>query len=419
MAPQSIAPQACGGLPRGMQLKYLLRVFDAVGTVQTVTIDGESAAGATAEAKARGLRVVSIRAARAGGARPRAWTAFARANFDVELFARELAALLDAGVGVIDALRTLGSNERREAAARVYRDLLRQLEEGRALSAALGRSSHAFPSVLIACVKASEQTGGLAESLKRYSRNSATLRELRSKVASAAIYPAVLLVAGSAVVLFLLAFVVPRFASLLERSGRELPLLSRWLMAWGGMVHAHGSVLATGMAALVMAAAVLLRRQAVRDAVANQVLALPGVGQHFRVYRQSQFFRTSAMLVDGGIPAIHALELASGLISRSDRTALDGALHGVRNGQKLSEAFQDSGLANAITYRLLTVAEKTGGLGPVLDKIAGFQEAQVSRTIDLIARLIEPMMMIFIGVVIGGIVVLMYMPIFELASSIQ
>ncbi|GAA7764107.1 hypothetical protein HpMS107_33050 [Helicobacter pylori] len=125
------------------------------------------------------------------------------------------------------------------------------------------------------------------------------------------------------------------------------------------------------------------------------------------------------MLVEGGIPAVHAFELSQGLVSQSDRAALSTALHAVRSGRKISEAFQQCGLANAITSRLLTVAEKTGGLGPVLDKIAGFQESHVSRAIDLISRLIEPVMMIFIGVVIGGIVVLMYMPIFELASSVQ
>jgi general secretion pathway protein F len=153
-------------------------------------------------------------------------------RFDVELFARELAALLDAGVGVIDALRTLGGNDRREASARVYGNLLRQLEEGHSLSAAMVNASNVFPDVLIACVKASEQTGGLADSLRRYSRNSATLQALRARVVSAAIYPSVLLVVGMAVVLFLLAFVVPRFAALLEHSGRELPLMSRWLMMW-------------------------------------------------------------------------------------------------------------------------------------------------------------------------------------------
>ena len=105
--------------------------------------------------------------------------------------------------------------------------------------------------------------------------------------------------------------------------------------------------------------------------------------------------------------------------ARADQAALADALQQVRNGTKISDAFQQGGLANPISYRLLTVAEKTGGLGPVLDRIAAFQEAQVSRTIDLISRLIEPAMMIFIGVVIGGIVVLMYMPIFEIASSIQ
>ncbi|MBC8748707.1 MULTISPECIES: type II secretion system F family protein [Paraburkholderia] len=399
-------------------MKYLLRVFDTSGSVQTLRVDCDSSAAAIALARARGLRVVSVRA-QARGQRRSGWSAMPGAKFNVELFARELAALLDAGVGVIDALRTLSGNERREASAEVYGDLLRQLEEGHSLSAALEHASRVFPPILVACVKASEQTGGLADSLTRYSRNSALLHELRGRVVSAAIYPSVLLLVGAAVVLFLLGFVVPRFATLLEHSGRELPLLSQLLMAWGGMVHAHGMALTVGLAVLAVTVGVALRRAAARNWIADRLLALPGIGLHFRVFRQSQFFRTTAMLVEGGIPATRAFTLASGLVSRADQTAVESAMQQVRNGARMSDAFQQAGLANAITYRLLTVAEKTGGLGPVLDRIAAFQEAQVSRTIDLISRLIEPAMMIFIGVVIGGIVVLMYMPIFEIASSIQ
>ncbi|KWB43310.1 general secretion pathway protein GspF [Burkholderia ubonensis] len=400
-------------------MKFVLRVFDTSGSVQTVRVDSDSPASASALARSRGFRVVSVSADARRQRRGANRLGMPGARFNVELFARELAALLDAGVGVVDALRTLGGNERREASAQVYRDLLRQLEEGQSLSAALEHASDVFPPVLVACVKASEQTGGLAGSLTRYSRNSATLHELRTRVVSAAIYPTVLLFVGAAVVLFLLGFVVPRFATLLEHSGRELPLMSRLLMAWGGMVHAHGAGLGIGLAVLAVATALALRRPALRIWLADRLLALPGIGQHFRVFRQSQFYRTTAMLVDGGIPAVRAFDLARGLVGGADRAALALALQQVRNGARISDAFQQAGLANAIAYRLLTVAEKTGGLGRVLDRIAAFQEAQVARTIDLISRLIEPAMMIVIGVVIGGIVVLMYLPIFEIASSIQ
>ncbi|PMS35606.1 general secretion pathway protein F [Trinickia symbiotica] len=400
-------------------MKYSLRVFDAAGLVQTISLEGDTSDGAASIARSRGLRVISIRADGVARRRLAQSTALGGARFNVELFARELAALIDAGVSVIDALRTLGSNERREASAQVYRDLLRRLEEGHSLSAALNFADDVFPPVLVACVKASEQTGGLAESLKRYSRNSATLQALRARVISASVYPAVLLAVGSVVVLFLLAFVVPRFAGLLEHSGHELPLLSQWLMAWGSLVHAHGAELAAALAIVVLGSLVALRRASVRNWAADRVLALPGIGEYFRIYRQAQFFRTAAMLVDGGIPVVQAFDLAQALVSRADRAALVLALERVRNGGRISEAFLDCGLASPITFRLLTVAEKTGGLGPVLDKVASFQEAHVSRAIDLISRLIEPAMMIVIGVVIGGIVVLMYMPIFQLASSIE
>jgi len=401
------------------EVKYLLRVFDTAGLVQTISVEGDTSAGAASIARSRGLRVISIRSQRASRRRLTGRTVVPGTKFNVELFARELAALLDAGVSVIDALRTLGSNERREASAEVYRDLLRRLEEGHALSAALKFANDVFPSVLVACVQASEQTGGLAESLKRYSRNSATLQALRARVIAASVYPAVLLAVGAVVVLFLLAFVVPRFAGLLEHSGHELPMLSQWLMAWGTLVHAHGAAMASVLATGVLMMLIALRRPPVRNWLADRVLALPGIGEYFRVYRQAQFFRTTAMLVDGGIPVVQAFALAQALVSRADRVALGNALERVRNGGRISDAFLDCGLASPITFRLLTVAEKTGGLGPVLDKIASFQEAHVSRAIDLISRLIEPAMMIVIGLVIGGIVVLMYMPIFQLASSID
>jgi general secretion pathway protein F len=410
--------QACGP-PGESGVKYLLRVFDAAGVLQTISVDGDTSDGAASIARSRGLRVISVRVQGSARRRLAVRTALPGTKFNVELFARELAALIDAGVSVIDALRTLGSNERREASAEVYRGLLRQLEEGHALSAALKFADDVFPPVLVACVKASEQTGGLAESLKRYSRNSATLQALRARVIAASVYPAVLLAVGAAVVFFLLAFVVPRFANLLEHSGHELPLLSQWLMAWGSLVHAHGAAMASALAIGMLVMSMALRRAAVRNWLADCVLALPGIAEYFRVYRQAQFFRTAAMLVDGGIPVVQAFDLAQALVARADRVALGNALARVRNGGRISEAFLDCGLASPITFRLLTVAEKTGGLGLVLDKIASFQEVHVSRAIDLISRLIEPAMMIVIGVVIGGIVVLMYMPIFQLASSIE
>lgn len=399
-------------------MKYQLRVINGGREVQTLHLDSDSVAGATAQAEARGLRVVSVKTARRQS--PRLAFAAARpVKFDAALFAQELAALLEAGVGVIDALRTMRGNAARAGAGLVYQTLLRQLDEGQALSAALEQAGNLFPAVLVACVKASEQTGDLATSLRRFSHNQASLQQLRARVAAAAIYPSVLLVTGAAVVFFLLAFVVPRFASLLEQTGRDLPLLSQWLMAWGRMVHAHGTGLAAGAGALLLTAVLVLRRPAARQRILDRILALPGIGAHVRIYRQAQFFRTAAMLVDGGIPAIQAFELAGGLVSRSDAGPLRAALQMIRNGGRISDAFEQQGLAGPITWRLLTVAEKSGRLGPVLDKVAGFQEAQVARTIELVSRLVEPCMMIAIGVVIGGIIVLMYMPIFELASSLQ
>jgi general secretion pathway protein F len=138
-----------------------------------------------------------------------------------------------------------------------------------------------------------------------------------------------------------------------------------------------------------------------------------------RLYRQTQFWQTSAMLIEGGVPAPQAFGMSINLLGADDAQRLQSTLSQINSGHELAEAFNTAGMVDSVSYRMLKVAQKTGQLGRVLGQLAGFQNDVLERGIDRLTRLLEPILMITIGLAIGGIVVLMYLPIFDLASSIQ
>lgn len=391
----------------------------ANGTVQSTRVAAHSERQAAQQMQLDGWRVLSCHSVQ-----HRQWGLESllprrRARLDIGLFTEELAALLDAGLGMVDAIHTLALKERDEAARGAIDRLASDLTEGLPLSQALASQPATFPALLIAAVSASEQTGDLVPALRRYSAHLETLYALRSKVLGAAVYPALLLTVGSLVVLFLLGVVVPRFAQLLEGAHRDLPVASSLLLSWGKAVASHpwlfGAVLAACGAFL---ASIVLR--AMRSG-----WQVPGlqrlwiVGPLVRKFRHAQFYRTGAMLVQGGIPVLKAFWMCRPLLTPEDQHELDKATGAISEGQRIGPALAAAQIADPVALRMLEVAQRTGRLPEVLARIAQFQEAQLARAVTVASRLIEPALMIFIGLVIGAIVVLMYLPIFDLASSLQ
>ncbi|MFN3566641.1 MAG: type II secretion system F family protein, partial [Burkholderiaceae bacterium] len=223
----------------------------------------------------------------------------------------------------------------------------------------------------------------------------------------------------SLVVLFLLGVVVPRFALLLEGAQRDLPFASSVLLAWGKAIAAHPAAFAAAAAAAIAFAGAALARGMRSGWQIAGLQRVWIVGPLVKLFRHAQFFRTNAMLARGGIPALRAFGMCRSLLAPEDRSGLDAAMQAIATGQPIGPALHRAGIADAVALRMLEVAQRTGQLADVLARIAQFQEAQLARAIDVATRLIEPALMILIGLVIGGIVVLMYLPIFDLASSIQ
>jgi general secretion pathway protein F len=395
-----------------MRVELIIRA-PGVG-LATRVFQAADAEAARQQARAAGLEVVDLVSAGGSGQRARPATP---AAFDHGHFAEELGTLLQAGLGMMEAVEALSCGEQRAARRAVLERIRRELQEGRSLSDALAATQQ-VPLLLVANVRASERTGHLVDALLRHAQYSRQAQALRASLVGAATYPALLLGVGCLVVLFLLGYVIPRFAVLVQGSKGELPWASQLLMSLGAALADRPWLPVAALAGLVLAGLLAWRR--LRGGRGRAWLGrLPGLGRLLREYRIAQAYRTAGLLVRGGLPVVQALEQCEALLDSPDREGLAAATRQMREGVALSAALGAAQLADPITARMLVVAERTGTLPDVLERIAVMQDARLQRAVHTASRLAEPLLMIGIGLVIGAIVVLMYLPIFDLAAQVQ
>lgn len=190
-------------------------------------------------------------------------------------------------------------------------------------------------------------------------------------------------------------------------------------MQAGGFIEAHAAtalaILAGFLALLYWAAT----RPATRAWISRSLWRMPGLGENLRVFHLTRFYRTVGMLLQGGIPVVQSLGMAEGLLHPELRLRLDTATRMIREGQSLSRAMESSGLSTPVAARLLKVGEKSGRMGDMMEAVARFHDEELARFVEWFTRLVEPLLMAIIGLVIGVIVVLLYLPIFELAGSLE
>jgi len=398
-------------------MQFIIAALSGNGRV-SLKLDAMHAEDAVEQARRQGLTVLSVKQAGA------VWSAglpiFAkRYRFPITLFSRELLSLLGSGLSLVEALQTLAEKETRAEPRKLLTQVLDHLYQGESLSSAIARYPEAFPPLYVASVRASEKTSNLPEALTRYIAYQEQLAVLRKKVTAAAVYPVLLLVLGSAVALFLLGWVVPRFAAIYEGNLERLPLASRWLMQWGVLVQDHALAAGIGFLAVLAGVVYAFKQPAARAALSRRIWRLPGLGERLRVFQLTRFYRTVGMLLSGGIPILTALTMAEGLLHPELRLRLASAARDIREGKPMSAAMERSGLSTPVALRMLRVGEKSGRMGEMMESVAAFHDEELARAVDWFTRLIEPLLMIVIGLTIGVIVVLLYMPIFELAGSLE
>jgi len=397
-------------------VRLRLKVQGADGRIQTLEFTDASETDAVRRAASRGFRVLAIESAVDASATP---LLNASAQFPLLLFSQELLALLEAGLNLTEALTTLQAKERQAAVSAVMSQVLLSLREGRNFSDVLAASPQHFPDVYVATVRAAERTGDLPESLARYIAYQIQFETIRKKLISVAIYPAMLLIVGGFVTLFLLGYVVPRFSAVYESSGREMPWLSTMLLSFGKVIYNHWEIALGSLVAGFALMAWGLSQAQGRAWLLAQVLRIPWLAGKADEFRLARFYRAVSLLLASGISLPRAMGMVAGLLGAQQQIRLVQCRLAVEQGRSLSAALVDAGLASPVAESLIKVSERSGQMAEMLERTARFADESFARWVDWASRLMEPILMTVIGLVIGTVVVLMYMPIFDLAGSLQ
>ena len=395
-------------------MQFAVRSLSPDLSIRTDIIEAADAADARRQCEARGLVVSTVAAV--SRATPRGG---GRHKFSLSLFSQELLALLKAGLGIVESLEALLEKEANPAARVLFEQMLASLREGQRFSAALAAHPAQFPPLYVGIVRAAEGTSDLPRALDRFIDYQQRIDAVRAKIVSASIYPMILLSVGAVVSLFLMTYVVPRFAEVYQGAGRDLPWMSQLMLSWGHFASSHTVLLLGGVAGLAAALAFWWRRMSAAGGWAALLARLPGLGERARIYELSRLYLTLGMLVEGGITIVNAIDTVQGLLSAPMRRALEQARAQIEAGQPLSVAFEQHGLTTPISLRMLRVGERSGDMGPMLTQSAVFYDGEIARWVDRFTRTFEPLLMAAIGLVVGVIVVLLYMPIFDLAGDIS
>ena len=396
-------------------MRYELRAITHDGRMETLDLQALDEASAREHAEGQGYTVVAVKRR----ANVFAFARGGRERFPLVLFSQELLVLLQAGLPLVEAIDTLAEKERRPDFRALLARIVAVLREGRTFSSALEQFPTAFPALYVATVRAAERTSDLPQALGRYVSYQNQIEALRKRIVNASIYPLLLIGMGGLVSLFLLFYVVPRFGRIYEERSAELPFVSKVLLSWGQLVEGHGMIALAVFGLLIAGTIYALRSTTVRASIGDAFWKLPGIGERMKIYQLSRFYRTIGMLLKGGVPLVTTLRMGAELLHPVLRTRLEAAGRAISEGRSVSESLDTNGLTTPVALRMLAVGEQSGNMGEMMDRIASFHDEEISRWVEWFTRMFEPILMAVIGLLIGGIVILMYMPIFELAGSLQ
>jgi len=336
------------------------------------------------------------------------------------IFNHEMATLLKAGLPLLQGLDIL--LERMQSP--LFRDLLRdvrdQVKGGGAMSDAFAAHPEYFPPLYAASLRAGERSGELETVIRRYMAYTKVVEEVRKRVSQALIYPAFLLSVSLIVIYILLTFAIPRFAGLYNTFGGELPMLTKTLIAISDAVNQHWLLVLLGAVGTIVGLRLWSERDSGRMAIDRAKLRLPLLGNILQKFALSQLTRALSTLLSGGIPLVSALEVSADSVGNSHVAArVRGVVHNIREGESLSAALEKTGVMQPLVVEMVKVGESTGALADMLENVSEYFDEDVSEDLQRFLTILEPLLLVTMGVVIATMLLAMYMPIFDLQSVIQ
>jgi type IV pilus assembly protein PilC len=336
---------------------------------------------------------------------------------DLVIFSRQLATLVSAGVPIVQGLNILAEQIESPAFKKVIAGVRTDIESGVAIADALKKHPKAFSELYVSMIRAGETGGVLDTILERLSGYLEAAEELKSKVKGAMVYPVVVCGVASSVTLFLMVGVIPTFKKVFASFGQEMPLPTRILMQISEVLTSHILVILAMPVLIFIAVSRWYKTESGREAIDRLVIKLPVMGDLIKKVSVSKFTRTLGTLIKSGVPILQALDtVAKTSGNRVIENTIQSARESIREGEKIADPLKASGVFPPMVLQMISVGEETGNLETMLTKIADFYDGEVDTAIKAMTSLIEPAVICVMGVIIGGIVICMFLPIFEMSS---
>ncbi len=338
---------------------------------------------------------------------------------DLAVFTRQIATMLNAGLPLVQCLEVLASQQPKKRFKMALTEIRDDLEAGSTLAATLKRHPKVFSALYSAMIEAGEAGGFLDTTLNRLAVYIEKTMTLRRKVKGALIYPAVVVTVALSVVIFLLIYVIPTFKSLFEGYGAALPLPTQFVLEVSRLVRTHLVAVLTAFGVGVLGLRFYYKTERGKRVVDGILLRVPIFGELIRKVSVAKFTRTLGTLVSSGVPILNGLQITAK--TAGNKVVEEAVLQtrsSIAEGKTIAEPLKASKVFPPMVVQMISVGERTGALDAMLSKIADFYEAEVEQTVANLTTLLEPLMIVFLGVVVGGIVIAMYLPIFKLVTVV-
>lgn len=333
------------------------------------------------------------------------------------VFNQELATLLKAGMPLVQSLDLLKRRVVTPTFRSVLDDVHEKVRSGTALSDAFAAQGDLFPRVYTASLLAGERSGNLDAVLRRYVEYSKIIAMVKRKTLSALVYPAILISLSLVLVTVIIVWVVPAFSDFYGSFGAELPLVTKIIVRVSGLVRSQFLLLLLGLIAIVGGIVVWAQQQGQQARFDRLLLSLPMLGQVARKFATSQMARTLATLLGGGLPLVNALDISSKSIgNRYMASQLEIVGARVREGESFAAALDKRGVFPEVAVKMAEVGESTGALQDMLNTVADFYDEEISTNMERFVTLVEPALLVVMGIVIAGLLLALYMPLFQLSS---
>ncbi|HPQ26785.1 MAG TPA: type II secretion system F family protein, partial [Gammaproteobacteria bacterium] len=340
---------------------------------------------------------------------------------DIAIFSRQLATMMSAGVPMVQAFDIVGRGHNNPAMAEMILAIKADVEGGTSLTAALRKHPLYFDDLFCNLVEAGEQAGVLETLLDKIATYKEKTESLKAKIKKALFYPTAVIVVAILITSIIMIFVIPQFKDLFSSFGADLPAFTRFVITLSDFVAAWWwAILAAVVGAVVFASNVWKRSPKFRETLDRLLLKVPVIGSIMHKAALARFCRTTATMFTAGVPLVEALQSVSG--------ATGSAVYGkavlvmrddVATGQSLQLAMRQQGLFPHMVIQMVTIGEESGALDDMLAKVADFYEEEVDNAVDALSSLLEPLIMVVLGTVVGGLVIALYLPIFQLGSVVS